>query len=203
MSDIKEIRLCRPGDEIGITRLFKDIFGREMSLKEWQWKYPGYTNKRFYSSFAVNDSDEIFARYGGMTPRMIYNNREMTALSIGDVMVHPKYRSLKLFKKMAVLKPDEASKDGIIFGYGFPTERAFLLPLKLKLYDKLEDVAEATKPVGFHNNANRLMFKLFPLGFDDDRIDALWESVSRELTLAVIRDRAYLAWRYQAPPLFS
>jgi hypothetical protein len=134
---------------------------------------------------------------------MIYDGREMTALSIGDVMVHPKYRSLKLFKKIAILTPDKASKDGIIFGYGFPTERAFLLPMKLNLYEKLEDVLEASKPVGFHNNANRFMFKIFPLKFDDDRIDVLWESVRKELKLAVIRDRFYLSWRYQKHSLFS
>lgn len=29
-------RLYQPGDEYGIVKLFRDIFGREMTLDEWR-----------------------------------------------------------------------------------------------------------------------------------------------------------------------
>jgi hypothetical protein len=36
---MNEARLYSPGDETGIVRLFKTVFGREMSLREWKWNY--------------------------------------------------------------------------------------------------------------------------------------------------------------------
>ncbi len=203
MLDIKGIRLYKPGDEHGIVKLFKEIFGREMTLDEWRWKYTGRENKKVYASVAVTDSQEITAHYGGIPHRMVYGGREIYGLAIGDVMVHPKFRGLKLFKKIAAMVPEEAVRDGFIVGYGFPNERAMRLPEKLGLYEKVEDVIEGSKEAKFHNNLVRYNFKLFPLDYSDIRIDKLWESCKRSLYLAVVRDRRYLTWRYKNHPLFS
>jgi len=197
------VRLYEKGDEIGITNLFHEVFGRKMSLEEWQWKYAGRGNRKVYSSVALNEKDEIVAHYGGMVHRMIYQGREVFGLAIGDVMIHPKYRGPKLFKEIASLVPEEAVRDGIVIGYGFPNDRAFRLPEKLGLYEKIEDVCEANKETTFWNNPSRYVYRLFPLSYDDDRIDILWEEVKDAYVLAVIRDQAYLRWRYEKHLLFS
>jgi len=198
-----EIRLYREGDEIGITKLFHEVFGREISLEEWRWKYTGEGNKKVYSAVAIDERDRIVAHYGGMPHRMIYQGREVYGLAIGDVMVHAKYRGLRLFKEVASMVPEEAVKDGIILGYGFPNERALRLPEKLGLYEKIEDVCEANKETRFWNNPARYVYKLFPLSYDDRRIDDLWEEVKYSYVLSVVRDGDYLRWRYQRHPLFS
>jgi GNAT superfamily N-acetyltransferase len=197
------IRLYQDGDEQGIVKLFKEIFNREMTIEEWRWKYTGQGNKKVYSSVAVNETNEVIAHYGGIPHRMIYHGKEIHGLSIGDVIVHPAFRGLKLFKKAAEMVPDEAVRDGFILGYGFPNERALLLPEKLGLYEKVEYVFEAQKDVTFHNNLNRFSFKFFPLRFVDGRIDILWETAKKELKLSVVRDREYLSWRYQRHPFSS
>jgi hypothetical protein len=201
-SDIT-VRLYQPGDEIGITTLFREVFGREMTIEEWKWKYTGRGNKKVYSAVAVNSAQGTVAHYGGVPHRMICRGREMYGLAIGDVMVHPRLRGLKLFKKAAGLVPDEAVKNDIFLGYGFPNERALRLPEKLGLYEKIEDVYEATKEVCFHNTAARYFFRFFPLQFEDNRIDDLWNDVKAHLRLAVVRDREYLKWRYQRHPFYS
>jgi hypothetical protein len=100
--------------------------------------------------------------------------------------------------------PDEAVKDGIVLGYGFPTERALQLPVRLGLYEKIEDVFEASKDVTFRNDVGRFVYRLFPLGYEDPGIDTLWRSVESGLDkLAVIRDREYLGWRYGRHPIYS
>jgi hypothetical protein len=197
------VRLYQNGDEYLIAKLFKEVFGREMSLDEWKWKYKSSGNQRIYSSVAVSETHGIVAHYGCMARRMIYQGKEVFGLAIGDVMVHPQFRGTKLFKKVTMLAPEESGKDGISIGYGFPNERAMLLPEKLGLYEKVEDVFEATKKVKFANNLNRFIYKFFPLSFDDNRINILWESVKAELKLALIRDREYLTWRYQRHPFFK
>ncbi|HXX58945.1 MAG TPA: GNAT family N-acetyltransferase [Thermodesulfovibrionales bacterium] len=200
MGGLPEVRLYRPGDEVGITRLFQDVFGREMALSEWRWKYAGRGNGKIYCAVAVDETDGIVAHYGGMPHRMIYQGKEVYGLAIGDVMVHARHRGFKLFREVASLVPEEAVKDGIILGYGFPNERALRLPEKLGLYEKIEDVLEANKEVTFWNNPVRYVYKLFPVHYDDGRLDALWEEVKENHVLSVIRDRDYLRWRYQRHP---
>jgi hypothetical protein len=197
-----EIRLYRPGDEVGITRLFSEVFERKISLEEWRWKYASRGNRKVYSSVAVNEKGEIIAHYGGMVHRMICEGGEVYGLAIGDVMIHPKYRAPKLFRAIASLVPEEAVRDGIILGYGFPNDRAFRLPEKLGLYEKIEDVCEANKEAIFSNNLSRYVYNLFPLSYDDDRINTLWNSLEDNYVLAVIRDKDYIRWRYQMHPLF-
>ncbi len=197
------IRLYKTGDEYLITCLFREIFGREMSLQEWRWKYLGEDNDKVYSSVAVSETGEIVAHYGGMVHRMVFHGKEIRGLSIGDLMVHPKFRGTKLFKKVAIIVPEEAVQDGIILGYGFPKQRAMLLSEKLGLYEKVEDVWEAYKETIFNNNLIRYSYKLFPLGYDEPEIDILWKSACKGFGLSVIRDRKYLNWRYRRHPFFK
>jgi GNAT superfamily N-acetyltransferase len=203
MTQSPEVRLYRPGDEAGIRGLFKEVFGREMSFEEWVWKYSGAKSERVWSSVAVTETNEVVAHYGGMPKRMIFNGREIKGIAIGDVMVHPKYRGLNVFRKVVALLPQETEKHGFVLGYGFPNERALRLPEKLGLYEKVEDVSEACKEVQFYRNLPRYAYRFFPLQYDDRRIDRLWEKVKGGIHLAVIRDREYLSERYQRHPLYT
>lgn len=196
------VRLYQDGDEYLIAKLFREVFGREMSLDEWDWKYKSAGDQKIYSSVAVSKTHGIVAHYGCMARRMTYQGKEVYGLAIGDVMVHPKFRGTKLFKKVTMLSPEESGKEGISIGYGFPNERAMRLPEKLGLYEKVEDVFESTKDVGIVTNWARFFYKLFPLRYDDKRINYLWQTVKPELQLALVRDADYLTWRYKNHPFF-
>jgi hypothetical protein len=202
-SNIREIRLYRPGDETGIARLFKEVFGRDMSLEEWRWKYIESNPGKVYSSVAINEELAIVGHYGAVRVPLIYKGKPAGGLAICDVMVLPPFRGIKTLKKISSLTPCEAVRDGIIVGYGFPERNALLKPaLRLGIYELVEDVMECAKEVAFHDNVNRYRFKLFPLDYSDPRIDRLWDRCKKELTLAVVRDRRYLTWRYKNHPLF-
>lgn len=200
--ETSSVRLYQSGDEDGIIRLFTNVFGRNMSLAEWRWKYV-LRNQRVYASLAVDGNGTIIAHYGGMPKYMVKSGKEMYGMAIGDVMVHPSYRGTKLFKKIAELLPDACAPDGFILGYGFPTVRAMRLPEILGVYEKVEDVWESAKEMKSINNRVRFIYKLFPLSYDDDRIDALWDSLKKQINLSVIRNRNYLKWRYKEHPLFT
>ena len=196
-------RLYEKGDEVGVVRLFEEVFGRAMSLQEWAWKYRGEGERAVYSTIAKTASGEIVGHYGLMVQRVIHRGREISGVSVGDVMTHPKYRGIRLFRDLATIGIVEAVRNGIVLAYGFPNERALRLPEKLGLYEKVEDVFEAEKDVQFHNNLGRYLHRFFPLGYDDDRIDALWDRLRGRFHLALIRDGRYLRWRYQKHPFFS
>lgn len=204
MGKINEVRLYRPGDEYSIVKLFKEIFGREMTLKEWRWKYVESYPHKVYSSVAVHEDMGIIGHYGAVSLPITYKGNHERCLAICDVMIHPKFRGIKTLKKLSYLVPHEAVRDGIIMGYGFPEKDKLLKPaLSLGIYEKVEDVFEASKEANFVTNLNRFIYKFFPLSYDDSRIDALWESVKREVKLGIVRDREYLAWRYQRHPLYK
>jgi hypothetical protein len=203
MPKVEDIRLYRPGDEVGITRLFREIFGREMSLREWQWKYHESHPSKVYSSVAVDSQGSIVGHYGGICLPLIYSGRPARGLAICDVMIHPKYRGIKTLIELSAVVPAEAVKDGIIMGYGFPTDSTLLKPaLSLGIYEKVEDIFESRKKPAFYSGAFRYKLRLFPMDFSDVRIDELWETCKPDFHLAVVRDRKHMAWRYRDHPLF-
>jgi hypothetical protein len=203
ISKICETRLYRPGDEAGITKLFKEVFGREMSLEEWRWKYIESYSRKVYSTVAIHEELGVVGHYGAVRLPMIYKGKLAWGLAICDVMILPPFRGIKTLKKISCLTPREGIQDGGLIGYGFPNRDTLLRPaLQLGIYEMVEDVMEAVKEVNFHDDVNRYRFKLFPLDYSDGRIDRLWDRRKEKLTLAVVRDRRYLTWRYKNHPLF-
>jgi hypothetical protein len=204
MGDDVEVRLYRPGDEVKITRLFKEVFGREMSLEEWRWKYKRQGSGAVYASVAEDDDHKILGHYGAVPFRMHHRDKEIKGASIGDVMIHQKFRGIKNLKALTHKIEDILFENDFLMVYGFPNEKALMIPAeKTGLFERVEEVFDAWKEVCFHNNRNRFLYKLFPLRFEDTRIPALWHSARKELNLSVIRDREYLQWRYRDHPLFS
>jgi hypothetical protein len=203
MSDVI-IRRYRDGDEFGIIELFKKIFGRDMTIDEWRWKYKGLGNKRVYSFVITDKNDKVVGHYGGIPLRMLYKGKEITGITTCDVMIDERYRGMLRLKRLHNAFVDTYIKEGIYMFYGFPTEKTLLLPAeKLNLYERVEQILEASKDVEFRNSVERFIYKIFPLDFDDPAIDRLWHSIKGSFDFGVIRDRNYLVWRYKNNPLFS
>jgi len=198
------IRMYKEGDEYGIVKLFKEIFGREMSLNEWRWKYIESYPKKIYSSVAVHEELGIVGHYGCVCLPILHESRLTRGLAICDVMINPKFRGIRTLRDLSGIPPSEAVKDGIRLGYGFPNKDTLMRPaLNLGIYENIEEVIEACKEPAFHKGPVRYGFKLFPLDYTDNRIDRLWESAADNLKLAVVRDSQYLSWRYKRNPLFD
>jgi hypothetical protein len=198
------IRGYREGDEAGIVRLFKEVFGREMRLEEWRWKYIESHPKKVYSSVAVHNELGVVGHYGCVCLPMLHEGKLTQGLAICDVMIHPKFRGIKTLRELSGIPPVEAVKDGIRLGYGFPSRDTLLRPaLSLGIYENVEDIIEARKDAVFHSNEVRYFYKLFPLDYSDSRIDDLWRAAAPKLKLSVVRDRRYLSWRYEHHLLFN
>ncbi len=196
-------RMYKEGDEQGIIELFNYVFGREMTLKEWQWKYRGQGNEKVCSVVLEDKENGIVGHYGGLPLKMIYDGTEVTGIQAVDTMVHPRYRSYVRFKEMYNLFMDELIKDSKIF-FGFSHERHIKLAVdRIGIYERVETVREAIKDVEFHNNPLRFLYSLHPINFEDERIDELWDIAKYQFRLAIVRNRRYLKWRYRDNPLFS
>lgn len=198
------VRPYREGDEHGIVRLFREVFGREMSLDEWRWKYRGQGNEGVFSVVAVSSDQEIVGHYGGVPLRCVYMGGEVRGLANCDVMIHRAFRGFWLLRRLIASFVKQAMGNGFVTSHGFPTEETLMLPAeKLGIMERCATVRDARKKAVFNNNAVRLMFKLFPLDYGDPRITRLWEAVRDSYAFAVVRDQDFFRWRYRDNPLFS
>lgn len=199
-----EVRFYRPGDEEGIVTLFKEIFGRGMSIDEWRWKYKSF-GEEVYSVVGEDSRGEIVAHYGLLPRRMVFEGNEGRTVMIADVMVRPGFRGMKSLKKLVKFPEEPVRARGVPFGYGFPSENTLMLPAeKMGLFERVEDVMEAAKsikPAGF--DLRRWAFDLFDLSYHDERIDTLWREFKDTFPVMIIRDRKFLEWRYGRHPLYS
>jgi hypothetical protein len=199
-----EIRFYREGDEEGIVRLFSGVFARKMTLEEWRWKYTGQGNAKVYSAVIEDAAEGIVGHYGGIPLRMLRKGEQTTGVSTCDVMIHPRFRSFVRLKKLHNFFTDNHVKDSLYMLYGFPTEQTLMIPAdKLHLYERIEVVQEGKKDATFHGGPDRFLYKLFPIDYDDLRIDDLWDNINGRFGLVVIRDRSFFRWRYRDNPLFT
>jgi len=197
-------RVYKEGDEHGIIKLRKEVTGRTMSLGEWTWKFKGQGNEKVYSVVMEETTHGIIGHWGGVLLKMFHDGREIKGVAGCNVMIHPKFRSFVRFKKLHTVFVEELSKDSVTFIYGFPTEKTFMLPAeKLGLWERLETINESMKDVRFYNTPVRFLYKLLPIDFNDGRIDTLWNGVRHQFNLSIIKDTAYLNWRYEKNPLFK
>jgi hypothetical protein len=203
------VRNYEKGDEYGITSLFREVFGKEMTLDQWSWKYGVPGDGRIYSKVVEDTSHKVMGHAGAMPLRGKFCDKSIPFFQIVDVMVHPLARGFlgreSVFGKMIkMLFEDLGSEFEEVFCYGFPGKRPYTLGEKIRVYDMIERGVDCTKslspfkPLLFHRP-----FRVGPVEWNDERLEELWRRVSPELHLSVIRDRDYLLWRYSNNPYFS
>ena len=199
------VRGYRTGDEEGITSLFREVFEKEITIEQWNWKYfiPG--NGRVYSKVVVDNPENIVGYAGAVPLRGIFQDKPLQFFQIADVMVHPKARGFLGRKNvfdnlMKALFEDIRKEFSDVFCYGFPGRRPFIIGQRVKVYDRIEQGTDCIKSLK-HSFLNFLTVKSISWG--DNRLDALWANLSGNFPLSLIRDKDYLHWRYAANPFFS
>jgi len=202
------IRDYQKDDEYEITSLFRDVFGKEMTLDQWNWKYVVRGDGRIYSKVVVDISHKVVGHAGAVPLRGKFRDKSIPFFQIVDVMVHPLARGFlggkNVFGKMIkMLFEDLGSEFADVFCYGFPGKRPYILGERIGVYDTIERSVDCTKSLSpFKTLSFYRLFKVRPIEWDDERLDELWRRVSPKLRLSVIRDRDYLLWRYANNPYF-
>ncbi len=97
-----------------ILKLFKAVFGQQMSEAHWHWKY----GEGRGAGIVVHEDDELVAYFGGMERRILFKGLPATAFQSGDSMVGREHRGT-LSKPGPVLLSVAAFQDRYI-GHGRP-----------------------------------------------------------------------------------
>jgi len=203
------IRNYEKGDEHEITSLFREVFGKEMTLDQWNWKYVVPGKGRIYSKVVEDMSRKVIGHAGAVPLRGKLWDKSIPFFQIADVMVHPRARGFlgreSVFGKMIkMLFEDLGSEFPAIFCYGFPGRRPYILGERIGVYDTIEHGVDCLKSLSpFKTPFFRRTFRMRSVEWNDERLNQLWRSASQELHLSVIRDRDYLLWRYADNPYFA
>ena len=196
------------GDFPEIAALFYRVFHAVIDPSLFSWKYG---NELGRSILARSSQGDLLAHYGATSRRLSLMGKEALALQICDVMVDPVERGILgrhgLFFKVARAFQEAYYGYSREFqlAYGFPNARAMRLAHKLGLYEKVDHLLEISWSL--KRSLRSYCFRGEPLSlerFSSHQMDDLWEKMRPGLNeyIAVIRDAAYLRYRYFDHPTF-
>jgi hypothetical protein len=197
------IRPYQEGDETGILSLWKAAFGKEIPRALWRWKYL----KNPYPvqiALAVGEDGTIRVMYGGIPYRATWKNERVTVTHLMDIMSHPNYRKSGLFVKTGTAFFDlYAGPHRTCFYYGFPGKYHFDIGKKYLKYTDLENGVSFLRAEtrALARNKARFGGRIERITQAEGVVDDIWDLCVRDYPLAVIRDSAFIRWRFFEHPL--
>ena len=205
-----QIRLYRPGDEVGILKSFNHVFREvcgpdyvDRELVYWEWQF-GANPCGHRISVGLTGTGEVAAHYGGVPQRLHTSFGDMTFVHIVDSFVVPEHRAgLKrpgLFVKTAYPWFDLCYERGDAVMYGYPVKAAERVGSRYLEYKFLRVVDYLCRPAGDGDERCPGAIEVEMLRAIPPEVDALFERFTRRRNCLVRRDRAYLEWRYVTIP---
>jgi len=209
---VYDIRPFEPGDEEAILATFNHVFGagsadfEPRTLADWRYAYTD--NPSGMRVWVAMKDGVCAAHYASQPYRTLVEGEERIFGQIIDSMVHPEHRrGLKrpgLFAEVAQrMLAATCGPDQDLVTFGLPIEAAWRMGktflryelvrrqvvLALELGPGFTELPAAVEPVAHAPDDARALF---------DRCAGDWSA--RGWGAAVIRDRAYLDWRFVANP---
>jgi hypothetical protein len=193
------VRPATPADASGIRRLFARVFGREMTVEEWRWKFE--QNPDGWFGVVAQLGDEIVGNYAGWGTRMRLDGEPALCYSVGDVATDPAVRGLGgrrgIYRSMTEAFYEAVGARGVPFCFGFPNPRALEVSERIVGSRTLFPIREVIAPCD-----------VFPAPPSDaaagdsvgESFDPLWNAAETFLSHAAVRDRARVNWRFHARP---
>jgi Acetyltransferase (GNAT) domain len=203
---------------------FKECFDNNQSPKElkvidWQFLQTP-VNKKFVSILIDKQNEVTAAIYAVFPVSFKIEDKTYIATQSLDTITDVNYRGKGLFIKLAKEVYNKAKEDGAVLVYGFPNGNS-IHGFKTKLgWEVLDPVPFLIKPLKSSYFTNKISFlKILPninLSFSrflksdkyiikenfsfPETVDSLWFSFSKDIKVAVQRDKKYLDWRYIQKP---
>ena len=220
------VRAFRSGDEMQVIDLFATCFGRAISAEHLRWKLHSRPSP-VETAWLAEAEGRIIAHYAGIPVRLWLDGREYQAMVPVDGMVHPDFRRQGAITGVVNLGRQRWIEAGVSLGLLLPNEqwgsrvqafgwhylfslqwrRLFLSPsaalarrLGLPFLARLASLDALAK--GFVQRRLRVdeAVELRPVTEAGPEFDRVWQAVRPHVRVSLVRDRAWIAWRYFAAP---
>ncbi len=199
------VRPYHAEDEDGVRLLWNRAFHKEMPRDLWKWKYLCNPYQQ-QILLCVSEDGLIVAYYGGIPYRTNLEGKTVEITQLMDIMSHPDYRKTGIFIKTAHLFFDYAHhQNHSLFFYGYPGKyhldlgekylgyKALLTPMVFLKIPTAELAAKKTELAGKISRIEKI----------GNSFDHLWKRCQKDYPLSVIRDSAFVRWRYAEHPLHT
>jgi uncharacterized protein (DUF3820 family) len=206
------------------SNLFKDCFdinGSPKKLENIKWQFFENPVKCCYVDIAYDTKiEKTAAIYAISCVTIKIDSKIFIGSQSLDTITDIDYRGKGLFTKLAYDVYQKAEDGKVVLVYGFPNGNSihgFKKKLDWVVLDPVPFLIKALKSSYFTNRFKFLKFlpniKLSFKGYSKsnkyiveeafsfpERVNNLWESFSKNIMVAVNRDKAYLDWRYIDKP---
>ncbi len=231
MADLADwtIRPVQPGDERQLVGLFERAFGHPVSEAHWRWKFQQLPSPVANDWLALDDDQPIF-HSGGMPIRYQLADGETVAMVSVDTMTAPEYRRRGLLTRVARHMYHTWEAAGIRFVVGLINDQwgsrapalgwEPLFPLRWQVRP-LRPWAVLARRAGASLRKQASPIDRLWNRYQDRRsragsgiqarlveqagpeIDAVWARCAASAGISVVRDQAWVNWRYLTNPSFT
>lgn len=205
-------------------RVFGKPMGATESARHWHWEYAANPVKGTFIKLAW-DKEQLVGQYAASPVRVFVDGRDIIGALSHDTMTDPQYVGLGIFRNAAKALYADEEKAGHCFIYGFPNCNSIQGFTKSLNWYKIMPAPVHIRPIGITTHILRhlctrakhpLVLALqptlahkAPLSLSRSSVcelhvesefgnwaDDLWRRCLKQHRLWVIRDKAYLNWRY-------
>lgn len=217
------VRPYRPGDEAALVQLFERANGRPMSVEHWLWKLQGLPSPVPNVWLALVGEQPVF-QYSALPLRYRLPDGERLVMTSVDIMTDPDWQRQGLLTTVGAETYRRWETAGVPFTLGLPNERwgsrkqalgwETLFPLRWYKRPLQPGVLAGSRgperpASGRLSRFNRLLnaglrrdpsVSVEPVRVASEAFDTLWERCAADHAIGLIRDRAWVAWRFLAAP---
>ena len=189
--------------------LFHKVFAVQATPEAWRWKYHGTALLGSINLVAFDASEALVGHAGALVLPGMDAGAPRAMIQVCDVMVAAHRRGKGGAEAvypalMRALREAIAMRFPGAYAYGFPGKRPFLLGERVGFYRRSYDITQVECEVLDARNAIWPWERVQVLDWGGERaamLERLWvQHGAHAASPAVVRDAAYLQWRYAQHP---
>ena len=215
------LRRYRPGDERTLVALWAEAFGRPMTEEHWRWKAKGRVTRVENVGVAVAADDQPICQFVGIPCPAVVLGQPRIVMVGADVVTAPAFRRRGIFPATARRLFEKWREAGVALVLGLANdrwrsqadalgyERYFPLRRLVRVLRPERLLARRTRfpPIAGLRSLGQLWNRVWdrsasaeiavrPLAGATPEIDLVWKRAAPHVQTSLIRDRAWVAWRY-------
>ncbi len=199
------IRTFKPGDELQILNLFREVFGKEKSIEHWFWEFKRNPyGTQIMLGFHFN---KLIAQCAAIPLILYAEGKFLKGAQLVDCMSHPKYRAIAIRKKGIFALTVQSffdkftgkKKDTYLFG--FPSYRHYRLGKLLLQYRKVKPIAEVIISPNKSKKISLVKLNIRDIEKYENFINKFAIKDAKLLKFCVFKSWRYLKWRYIENPI--